>query len=87
MYSLLLRKSVEEYFHKISRKNPRQFAAIEKKTKEILLKPHHYKNLRAPLNHLKSVHINKSFVLVYSVNEENKTVTLEEIDHHDKIYK
>ena len=35
----------------------------------------------------KRVHIDKHFVLIFSVDEENKIVALEDYDHHDKIYK
>jgi mRNA-degrading endonuclease RelE of RelBE toxin-antitoxin system len=56
------------------------------KAEEILQDPHRYKNLRAPMNHLKRVHIDRHLVLVFSVDEETKTVTLEDYDHHDNIY-
>jgi mRNA-degrading endonuclease RelE of RelBE toxin-antitoxin system len=60
---------------------------ISKKIEEIRLNPHHYKNLRKPLNHLRRVHIDKSFVLAFSIKESKKLVIIEEYDHHDKIYK
>jgi len=60
---------------------------IGKKVKEIIQNPHRYKNLRSPLNGWKRVHIDKHFVLAFSVNENTKTVTLEDYDHHDNIYK
>ncbi len=60
---------------------------IMKKAAEISKNPHRYKNLRAPLNQWKRVHIDKHFVLAFSVDEKTKTVTLEDFDHHDKIYK
>jgi addiction module RelE/StbE family toxin len=33
------------------------------------------------------VHISKSFVLVYEIDEKSKVVRLLDYDHHDKIYK
>jgi len=33
------------------------------------------------------VHVGGSFVLVYEIDEEEKTVTLFDFDHHDNIYK
>ena len=87
MYSYELRKGVEEIFHKLAKKNPKQMEIINKKINEIIQKPNHYKNLRKPLQHLKRVHIDKSFVLVFSVNESNKVIIIEDFDHHDKIYK
>ena len=86
MYNLRIRKTVEKLFHKLSKKNSRQFEIIEKKVNEIRLRPDHYKNLKAPLQHLKRVHIDKSFVLTFSVDETNKTIFIEDFDHHDNIY-
>jgi len=86
MYSYELRKSVEKIFFKLAKKNPKQLEIIEKKINEIILNPHHYKNLRKPLQHFKGVHIDSSFVLLYSVNESLKLVIIEDYDHHDRIY-
>jgi YafQ family addiction module toxin component len=82
-----MRKSVEKAFHKLSRKNPTQLQAIEKKIVEILQNPQHYKNLRKPLQYLRRVHIDKSFVLVYSIDENRRTVIIEDYEHHDRIYR
>jgi YafQ family addiction module toxin component len=87
MYHLEIRKSVEKIFFKLAKKDPEQLDVISKKIEEIRLNPHHYKNLRKPLNHLRRVHIDKSFVLAFSINESKKLVIIEEYDHHDKIYK
>ncbi len=38
------------------------------------------------MQHLRRVHVDKSFVLTYSVDEKNKVVIIEDYDHHDKIY-
>lgn len=87
MYSLRLRKDVEKFFHRLLKRNSRQLGIIEKKVLEIRKEPNRYKNLHAPLNHLKRVHIDNHFVLLFSVDEKTKTVTLEDYDHHDNIYK
>ena len=87
VYSYELRKSVEKIFFKLAKRNPKQMKIIDKKIDEIIEKPQHYKNLRKPLQHLKSVHIDRSFVLTFSVNENTKTVVIEDYDHHDNIYK
>ena len=86
MYSYELRKSVEKIFLKLAKKNQKQLMIIEKKIDEIVQDPNHYKNLRAPLQHLKAVHIDKSFVMVFSADDKTKTVIIEDYDHHDKIY-
>lgn len=87
MYSLEIRKSVEKIFSKLVRKDYKQLEMIEKKVNEIIQNPHHYKNLRRPLQHLKRVHAAKSFVLVFSVDDDNQRVIIEDYDHHDNIYK
>lgn len=86
MYSLSIKPSLDEKFKKLSHKDKKQMEIISKKIEEILENPQHYKNLRAPLQHLKRVHIGKSFVLTFSVDENTKIVTLEDYDHHDLIY-
>ena len=86
MYSYELRKSVEKIFFKLAKRNPKQMDLIENKIKEIIENPNHYKNLRKPLQNLKRVHVDKSFVLVFSIDENTKTVLIEDYDHHDNIY-
>lgn len=72
---------------KLFKKNRKQYEIVMKKTQEITQNPQHYKNLRAPLHFLKEVHIDKHFVLTFSVDEHTKTVTLEDYDHHTEIFK
>ena len=86
MYSLDVRPELDRKFNKISRKNRKQYEIIMKKAEEIIKNPQHYKNLRAPLQHWKEVHIDKHFVLTFSVDENSKKVTLEDFDHHDRIF-
>jgi len=87
MYVLEIKSSLKKKLQKLAKKNPKQAEIIAKKSEEIILNPQHYKNLRALLQHLKEVHIDKSFVLTFSVDENTKTVTLEDYDYHDKVYK
>lgn len=86
MYTLKIRAELDNKFEKLSKKNRKQLEMILDKANEIIENPHRFKNLRAPMNHLKRVHIDKHFVLVFSVDEDSKTVTLEDYDHHDNIY-
>ena len=87
MYEYELRESVEKIFKKLLKKNPKQLEIIYNKIEEIRKNPQHYKNLKYPLQHLKSVHIDKSFVMVYSVDENKKLIVIEDFDHHDNIYR
>jgi YafQ family addiction module toxin component len=86
MYSLEVRESVDRIFSKLAKKNPKQMRIIDKKIKQILENPHHFKPLRTPMQHLRRVHIDKSFVLTYSVDEQNEIVVIEDYDHHDNVY-
>jgi YafQ family addiction module toxin component len=86
MYSLIIDSELDKKLEKLYKKNRKQVEMIFKKSEEIIQNPNHYKNLRKPLQHWKRVHIDKHFVLTFSVNEETKTITLEDFDHHDNIY-
>ena len=87
MYRVGFRKSVERKLQKLAKKNPKQMEIVIKKIEEIRENPHRYKNLRKPLQHLKRVHIDSSFVLIFSIDEGKKMVIIEDYDHHDKIYR
>jgi YafQ family addiction module toxin component len=86
MYNLIIREELDSKFEKLAKKNKKQLEIILNKADEILENPHRYKNLKAPMNHFRRVYIDKHFVLIFSVDEESKTVTLEDYDHHDNIY-
>ncbi len=86
MYRVEIKDELSNKLKKLQKKNIVQFTAIFKKVEEIQRDPHRYKNLKAPMNHLKRVHVDKHFVLVFSVDEKSKTVTLVDYDHHDNIY-
>lgn len=85
MYNISTSKHIDKIFLKLSRKNSKQMKIITNKIEEIITNPERYKNLRKPLQHLKRVHIDKHFVLTFSINK--KTVNLEDYDHHDNIYR
>lgn len=71
----------------------------DKKTKDNIIKimdkiahmvefnPDHFKNLDYPLNKYKRVHVNTSYVILFTVNIKEKTVEFYRYDHHDNIYK
>ena len=86
MYQVGFRKSAEKRLRKLKKKNPEAFEMVISKIEEIQQNPHHYKNLKKPLQHLKRVHVDKSFVLLFSVDEINKVIIIEKYDHHDDSY-
>lgn len=87
MYELKIKPDLDKLFKKMRKRELGTLQTINKKVKEIRQNPQHYKNLRKPLEDWKSVHIITHFVLVFSVDENTKTVTLEDYDYHDYIYK
>lgn len=86
-YSLELRKHVEKEFERISKKSPIEEEAIKKKLVEILENPQRFKPLRKPMHGWWRVHIVKSFVMIYSIDETRKVVIIEDYTHHDDAYK
>ena len=86
-YLLEIRKHVEKTFEKIAKKDPMQEKAVKSKIRQILEEPYRFKPLKRPMQGLRRVHCFGPFVLVYSVSEKQKTVVIEDYDHHDKIYR
>jgi len=87
MYILYIRPSLKKKLIKLALKAPAQSELIVKKSEEIVRDLHRYKNLRYPVTNWKRVHIDRHFVLTFSIDEEAQIVILEDYDHHDKIYK
>jgi len=71
---------------RVIKKNRKRYEIVMKKMEEILQNPHHYKTLSHDMKHLRRVHIDRSFVLVFYIDENNEIVFFTDIDHHDKIY-
>ena len=86
-YFLSIKPNLDKKLAKLCKKNRKQYEIIMKKADEIVMNPQHYKNLRAPLQHLREVHIDKHFVLTFSLDDATKTVVLEDFEHHNKIFK
>ncbi len=86
MYNIDIKPGLDKILEKLARKDKRKYDKIFRKISEIVQEPHHYKNLKKPLQHLKRVHIDTNFVLTFSIDEKSKTVTFVDFDHHDNIY-
>ena len=87
MYRYFISKNLKAKLKKMYKKNRKFYELVIKKIEEIIGNPHHYKPLRYDLKGLRRVHIGKSFVLIFEIDEENKIVKFLDLDHHDKIYK
>ena len=85
-YALDISDELDKIFSKLAKKDKRQLIIIHKKVEEIKENPYHFKPLRGDMKGARRVHIAKSFVLTYEINEEDKVVRLIDYDHHDNIY-
>ena len=85
MYSLEIEEEVFKVFKKLSKKNKMQLEAVNKKINQIIADPFQFKPLKHPLEGLRRVHIG-SFVLIYEVIENQKTVKVLKYKHHDEAY-
>lgn len=85
MYLLDMREKAKEKFHKMEKKEKKQLEAINKKILQLRENPHRFKPLSNIMKGQRRIHFG-SFVLLYSIDEKNKIVILEDYDHHDKIY-
>ncbi len=90
MFDFDLSDELKLVLRKLSQKDRKKVEIINKKIKEIINSDHqsidHYKNLRHDMKHLKRVHIDKHFVLTFSVNKEKNFILFVDFDHHDNIY-
>ncbi|MCX6665080.1 MAG: type II toxin-antitoxin system mRNA interferase toxin, RelE/StbE family [Euryarchaeota archaeon] len=85
-YTLDVSEDLDKIFGKLAKKNKKQMNIIDKKVQQILKNPFHFKNLRGDMHGAYRVHIDKSFVLIYEIDEKRKVVRLLDYDHHDSIY-
>ncbi len=85
-YTYEVAEKLDKVFRKLWKKDKTTLLSIEKKIAEICENPHHYKPLRAPMQHMRRVHISNSFVLIFKIDEGRKMVQVVEYEHHDKAY-
>lgn len=85
-YLLEISEKLDAKFKKLAKKSRKQMEAIDAKVKQILENPYHFKPLKGDMHGSRRVHIEKSFILTYEIDEQGKTVKLLDYDHHDKVY-
>ena len=86
MYKPGIESNLKNKLKKRFKKDRKRYEIVMKKMEEILQNPHHYKPLSHDMKHLCRVHIDSSFVLIFSINENDEIVLFIDIDHHGKIY-
>lgn len=84
-YNLVFSEAFISSVKRIKKKDKKLYDSIKRKATEIVNNPHRYKNLKYDMSGLSRVHIGH-FVLSFSIDEETKTVTLEDFEHHDNAY-
>ena len=85
-YALNISDETDKKFKKLERKNRKQLEIINKKIQQIIESPYQFKPLRGDMHGSRRVHIDKSFVLIYEIDEKEKIIRILDYDHHDKIY-
>ena len=88
MYSYEIKPNLQKILNKLSKKDKQLYEQVLKKIEEIIsaYDVEHYKNLRYNLKDSKRVHIGH-FVLVFSLDKTSNTLSFEDFNHHDVIYK
>ena len=86
-YLMNIHPKCQNEIDKLCKKNPVLEHALKNKMYEILENPHHYKPMKYDLAGERRVHILKSFVLKFEIDEANKRVTFLIFSHHDDAYK
>ena len=87
MFSIEFSKELTRKLEKIKKKDRELFEAVLRKVKEIESNPSGYKPLRYDMKGYFRVHVMKSFVLIFKIGAQSKTIIFEDLDHHDRIYK
>ncbi len=89
MHDFDVNEDLKKDLAKLSRKSPVRYKAVLKKINEVVAAKDmsHYKNLRAPMQHFKRVHIDSSFVLAFSYDKSTDFIRFTKLKHHDKAYK
>lgn len=87
MYDYKIIPSLQKTLNKLSKKDKKTYETVMNKIEEILENPQHYKPLKYDLAGERRVHVMKSFVLKFEVDENTKTVEFIFFGHHDEAYR
>jgi mRNA interferase RelE/StbE/toxin YoeB len=85
-YTIEISAHTDRIFKKMSKRERKELEAIDNKIKQIRENPCRFKPLSGDMHGSRRVHLNTSFVLVYEIDEQRKTVRILDYDHHDKVY-
>ncbi len=82
-YTVEFSTQFEKSMKKLKKKDKELFTRIQKKLKDIVQHPDHYKTLKNVLAGYKRIHFGP-FVLIFNI--DGNTVRIISLDHHDKSY-
>jgi len=85
LYDLEIQENTLKTFQKLLKKDRKQWEALNSKIEQIRAHPYQFKPLKHPMEGRRRVHIG-SFVLIYRILEDSKTVRIVQYCHHDKAY-
>jgi YafQ family addiction module toxin component len=85
-YTLDISDQLDKQFTKLRKKDKKQLEVIDKKIQEIVKNPYHFKPLRGDMHGARRVHIGKSYVLIFEIDEKQRIIRLLDFNHHDVIY-
>lgn len=85
-YTIQLDTALETTLDKLKKKDNSLYHRVIRKIIEISKNPELGKPLRNVLKGKRRIHVG-SFVLFYSIDKKNETVTFLEFEHHDKAYR
>jgi len=85
-YAIQLERNLEQNLHKLNRRDKKIYDRVINKIVELSQNPYLGKPVRSVLKGKWRVHIGP-FVLIYQIDEEHKTLTFLEFEHHDNAYK
>jgi YafQ family addiction module toxin component len=86
-YRYSIEKRLKAKLKRLHKKNKKLYDVVLKRVEEIINNPAHYKPLRYDLKGMRRIHLEKSFVLVFEIDEEERMVRFLDLGHHDEIYK
>jgi len=89
MYKWERSDKLKKILGKLFKKDKVRYEATLKKIQEVVAcnDANHYKNLSYDMKEFKRAHIDSHFVLIFKVDEKNKTIKFEDLQHHDYIYR
>mgnify|MGYP001611205887 CR=1 FL=1 len=87
MHNYEIKPHLQKILSKLLKKDRNLYERVIRKIQEIISSDiEHYKNLSYTMKDQKRVHVGH-FVLLFNFDKTNNTLSFEDFDHHDTIYR